>query len=109
MNINPIYLQYTEVNTSFEITLTIIEKIVRERLSPSYKSIRVGASNAGGKVKFCFTVFKLDGTYNFMFQEFKNFRNWKPTTDSDRLGIEVAHLENLIESFRKGCLSGIIE
>lgn len=108
MNINPIYLQYTDVNPSFEITLTIIEKLLRERMSPNYKSIRVGASNSGGRVKFCFTVFNLDGTYNFVFQEFKNFRNWKPTTDNNKLGIEAAHLENLIESFRSGCLSGII-
>lgn len=105
MEINPIYLNYTEGHPSFELTLTILEKIIRERLSTEYKSIRVGASNSG-KVKFCFTVFNNDGSYNFYFQEMKNFRNWRPSVEN--IGFEVAHMENLIETFRSGCLSGII-
>lgn len=104
MEINPIYLNYTEGQPSFELTITILEKIIRQRLSNDYKSIRVGASNSS-KVKFCFTVFNNDGSYNFYFQEMKNFRNWRPL---ENIGVEVAHMENLIETLRSGCLSGII-
>lgn len=105
MEINPIYRQYTTGTPSFETTLIILEKVLRQRLSPEFRSIRVGASNSN-KVKFCFTVFNLDGTYRFLFQELKNFRNWRPTEEN--IGYEVAQMENLIELFRNGCLSGII-
>jgi len=43
--------------------------------------------------------------YELRFQEVKNFRNFRPDGE---LGHEVAQIENLIETFRNGCLSGVI-
>ena len=39
------------------------------------------------------------------FQEVRNFRNFRPDGE---LGHEVAQIENLIETLRNGCLSGVI-
>lgn len=113
MEINPIYSRFTGRSTSFDTTLRLLQDLLSERLSPEYRSIRVDASNSG-RVNFSFTLFYTrdrlnDGGfylgYGIKFQEVKSFRNFR--TDGE-LGYEVAEIENLIETFRNGCLSGII-
>ena len=114
MEINPIYYRYQNHTMSFETTLRLLQDLLSERLSPEYRSIRVDASNAG-RVKFCFTLFytrdRLNErggfyeSYVMRFQEVKNFRNFRPNGE---LGHEVTQIENLIETLRKVCLSGVI-
>ena len=114
MEINPIYSQFTGHSTSLETTLRLLQSLLSERLNSDYRSIRVEASNAG-RVKFCFTVFYTSNrlnerggfyeSYGMRFVEVKNFRNFRPDGE---LGHEVAQIENLIETFRNGCLSGVI-
>ena len=114
MEINPIYSHFTGSSISFETTLRLLQTLLSERLNSDYRSIRVEASNAG-RVKFCFTVFYTTNrlnerggfyeNYGMRFQEVKNFRNFRPDGE---LGHEVAQMENLIETLRNGCLSGVI-
>jgi hypothetical protein len=114
MEINPIYNRFTGRSTSFETTLRLLQDLLSERLSPEYRSIRVQASNSG-RVNFCFTLFYTTNrlnerggfyvSYEIRFQELKDFRNFRPDGE---LGHEVAQIENLIETFRNGCLSGVI-
>lgn len=114
MEINPIYNQFTGRSISFDTTLRLLQSLLSERLNPEYRSIRVEASNAG-RVNFCFTLFYTTNrlnerggfyeTYGMRFQEVRNFRNFRPDGE---LGHEVAQIENLIETLRNGCLSGVI-
>jgi hypothetical protein len=99
---------------SFETTLRLLQDLISERLSPEFRNIRVEASNSG-RVNFGFTIFYITSRlnerggfyqgYELRFQEVKNFRNFRPDGE---LGHEVAQIENLIETFRNGCLSGVI-
>jgi len=114
MEINPIYSRFTGRSTSFETTLRLLQDLLSERLSPEYRYIRVDASNAG-RINFCFTLFytrdRLNErggfyqSYEIRSQEVRNFRNFRPDGE---LGHEVAQIENLIQTLRNGCLSGII-
>jgi len=99
---------------SFETTLRLLQELISERLNPDFRRIVVQASNAG-RVGFCFTIFftrdrlnEIGGfnqRYEMRFQEVKNFRNWRPDGE---LGNEVVQIENLIQTLRNGCLSGVI-
>lgn len=114
MEINPIYNRYCNRSMSFETTLRLLQELISERLNSDYRRIMVQASNAG-RVHFCFTVFFTRDRYNerggfyygyqILTQEIRNFRNFRPDGE---LGNEVALIENLIESFRRGCLAEII-
>lgn len=105
METNPIYLEQRDRGgQSFGTTLSLIERLLRERLSTGYRSITVTASNSGSVVKFCFVVFRQGGDYQLMFQDIRNFRNWR---GAGELGFEIANIENIIESFRVGSLSGV--
>jgi hypothetical protein len=114
MEINPIYYRYQNHTMSFETTLRLLQSLLSERLNPEYRSIRVEASNAG-RVNFCFILFYTANrlnerggfyeSYVMRFQEVRNFRNFRPDGE---LGHEVAQIENLIETLRNGCLSGVI-
>ena len=99
---------------SFETTLRLLQEILSERLNSDFRTIRVQGSN-GGKIILCFTLFhtrdrfnesgSFHESYEFRFQEVKNFRNFRPDTE---LGYEVAQIENLIESFRTRSLCDVI-
>ena len=114
MEINSIYNQFTGRSISFETTLRLLQSLLSERLGHEYRSIRVEASNAG-RVNFCFILFYTANrlnesggfyeSYVMRFQEVRDFRNFRPDGE---LGHEVAQIENLIETFRNGCLSGVI-
>jgi hypothetical protein len=114
MEINPIYYRYQNHTMSFETTLRLLQELISERLNSDYRRIMVQASNAG-RVHLCFTAFFTRDRYNeiggfrygyqILNQEVKNFRNFRPDGE---LGHEVAQIENLIETFRNGCLSGVI-
>lgn len=114
MEINSIYTRFASCQTSFETTLSLLESLLSERLNSDYRSIRVQGSNSG-RINICFTLFyntnrlnERSGfyeSYRIRFQEVRNFRNFRPDGE---LGREVVQIENLIESFRTGCLSGII-
>lgn len=113
MEINPIYSRFTGRSISFETTLRLLQDLLSERLGHEYRYIRVDASNSG-RVNFCFTLFYTRDRLNergfyqgyvMRFQEVKNFRNFRPDGE---LGHEVAQIENLIETFRNECLSGVI-
>jgi hypothetical protein len=101
-------------NSSFDLTLRVIEDVLNQRLSPDYRRIRVQGSNSG-LVRFCFTIFLTRDSYNergrFWYgyvlrsQDMKNIRNWRPDGE---MGSEIANIENIVESFRRGCLSDIL-
>lgn len=114
MEINTIYNNYAQTNQSFDSTLRLLQDLLNERLNPDFRTIRVQGSN-GGKIMLCFTLFytrdrfnesgSFHESYEFRFQEVKNFRNFRPDAE---LGYEVAQIENLIESFRTRSLFGVI-
>jgi hypothetical protein len=114
MEINPIYCRYQNQTMSFETTLRLLQELISERLNSDYRKIRREASNAG-RVNLCFTAFFTRDRYNeiggfrygyqILNQEVRNFRNFRPDGE---LGHEVAQIENLIETLRNGCLSGVI-
>jgi hypothetical protein len=114
MEINPVYNRYLNGRPSLSLTTRLVQDLINERLSPEYRKIRVEASNSG-KVTFMFTIFLTENRFNeigkfyysyeMSFQDLKNFRNFRPDGE---LGFEVSQIENLIETFRSGCLSGII-
>ena len=114
MEINPIYCRYQNQTMSFETTLRLLQELISERLNSDYRKIRLEASNAG-RVHLCFTAFFTRDRYNeiggfrygyqILNQEVRNFRNFRPDGE---LGHEVAQIENLIETLRNGCLSGVI-
>lgn len=108
---NPIYSNYRNRSQSLETTLSLMQEILSERLSPEYRRIWVQGSNVRGGLRFCITVFD-NNSYRQLFQELRNFRNWRQTEISEdgdiQFGIEIVNIENLIESLRRGCLSGII-
>ena len=99
---------------NFETTLNLIQDLLNERLTSDYRKIVVQASNSG-LVRFCFTIFLTSNrlnekggfyySYIIRTQEVRNFRNWRPDGE---LNSEIVNIENLIESFRNNCLSGII-
>lgn len=114
MEINSIYSRFTGRSTSFETTLRLLHELLSERLNSEFRNIRVQGCNSG-RTSLCFTLFytrdrlnekgNFYQSYELRFQEVKNFRNFR--TDGD-VGSEVTQIENLIESLRRGCLSGAI-
>lgn len=113
MVLSPTYERYRFGNSSFDMTLQLLEELLNERMISDYRKIVVNGSSRSKS--FCFTVFftkdrfnpigKFYYGYTIRTQEVKNFRNWRPDGD---MSFEIVQIENLIELFRNNCLSGII-
>ena len=88
---------------STSLTISLIERLLNERLNSECGRIRVDYCNTGGVMRFCFTLFRRDGSYTMRFAEVKNFRNWRP---DGILNDEIVLIENMISRFT--CLSEIL-
>lgn len=99
-----IYSLYTRRGTSFEMTLSLLQDLLMERLSPDYKRIWVQASNSG-RTRFCFIIFPHVGEYKMLFLETGSFRQFRSDGNLDE---ESRLIEDFIESLRVGILIDII-
>lgn len=108
MNANTLQIYSEFINGNFvrrqstSLTLEILERLLNLRLTDPWYRIKVDASNSG-TARFCFTLFRRDGSYTMRFAEVKNFRNWRP---DGILNDEVVFIENMISRF--ACLSDIL-
>lgn len=112
-----IYSRYRTGNPSFEGTVSLLQELIRSRgLTPEWRRIWVGGSNAGGRVRFIFTLFESDGHlplhYNGYIQLFfnaGNFRQYRPIPEGvDGYENEIRLMNQFVDTLRNGVLRGYI-
>jgi hypothetical protein len=91
---NEIYNRYIG-RDSFESSLSLIQDILSTMLRDEYTKIWVQASKSGS-VKFCFTIFNRDRTYEMVFVTMKNFRMWRGN-NTDKIDFEIESMEKIID------------
>jgi hypothetical protein len=97
-----IYQTYRRRETSFEMTLSLLQELLNMRLRSEYRRIWVQGSNSG-RSRLLFTIFTNNGYELRCFEvgSLRQFRN-----DGNILE-EIQNIENLISRFE--CLSQFID
>jgi hypothetical protein len=98
-----IYERYRRRETSFEMTLLLLQDLLNERLRPEFRRIWVQGSNSG-RSRLCFTIFTNSG-YDMRFIEVGSLRQFR---SDGNLPEEIVYIERLLESFRTGVLLELI-
>ena len=99
-----IYSYHARRGTSFETTLGLLQELLNERLSPTYRRIWVQGSNSG-RTKFCFTIFPNRGEYTMRFLDAGSFRQFRTDGNLDE---EMEIIERFIDTLSEGILNDII-
>jgi hypothetical protein len=55
-----IYSRYTRRETSFEMTLSLLQELLESRIRPEFRSITLQGSNSG-RARLCFILFDRSG------------------------------------------------
>jgi hypothetical protein len=55
-----IYSRYTRRETSFEMTLSLLQELLESRIRPEFRSITLQGSNSG-RARLCFILFNRTG------------------------------------------------
>ncbi len=92
------YNEFRSSEPSTSLTISLIERLLNERLNSECGRIRVDYCNTGGVMRFCFTLFRNypDMNYNLRFANIRGFRNWRSSGDFNE---EVVNIENMISQF----------
>jgi hypothetical protein len=98
-----IYLRYTRRETSFLMTLSLIQELLESRIRPEFKSIMIQGCNSG-RVKLCFILFNRMG-YTMRFLDLGAFRQFR---HNGNLPEEIALMDKFIEDLRNGLLNDAI-
>ena len=98
-----IYSYYARRGTSFEMTLSLLQDLLMERLTPDYRKIWVHASNSG-RTRFCFTLFT-QNDYRMIFLDAGSFRQFR---SDGNLEEEMELIEIFIDTLSENVLNGII-
>ena len=89
-----IYERYRRRETSFEMTLCLLQDLLNERLRPEFRRIWVQGSNSG-RSRLCFTIFTNIG-YDLRFIEVGSLRQFR---SDGNLTDEIQFIDNLIRGF----------
>ena len=98
-----IYERYRRRETSFEMTLLLLQDLLNERLRPEFRRIWVQGSNSG-RSRMCFILFDRVG-YTMRFVDAGSFRQFR---HNGNLSEETVLIERFIETLRTGILSDVI-
>jgi len=98
-----IYLRYTRRETSFEMTLSLLQELLASRLDTRFRRIMVQGSNSG-RSRICFILFDRVG-YTMRFVDAGSFRQFR---HNGNLSEEIVLIERFIETLRTGILSDVI-
>jgi hypothetical protein len=96
-----IYESYRRRGTSFEMTSSLIQDLLSERLRPEFRRIWVQGSTS----RLMFTVFGGDG-YTMRFINTGGLRQFRADAN---LNEEIVIMERFLEGLRQGVLSDFIE
>lgn len=96
-----IYNDFRNCEQSTPSTITLIQRLLNERLNSNWRRVRVEYCNTGGVMKFCFTLFRNDvgSSYTLRFATIRGFRNWRPESEKVNFNDEVVNIENMIAQF----------
>ena len=86
-----IYERYRRRGTSFEMTLSLLQDLLNERLRPEFRRIWVQGSNSG-RSRLCFTIFTNSG-YDMIFVEVGSLRQFRSDGNPNE---EIQLIEDLI-------------
>jgi hypothetical protein len=95
-----IYELYTRRGTSFEMTTSLIQDLLSERLRPEFRRIWVQGSTS----RLMFTIFGSDG-YTMRFVNTGGLRQFRHDAN---LNEEIVIMERFLEGLRQGVLSDFI-
>lgn len=98
-----IYLRYSRRETSFEMTLSLLQELLTSRITPEFRRIMIQGSNSG-RSRLCFILFDRTG-YTMRFLDTGSFRQFR---HNGNLSEETVLIERFIESLRTGILSDVI-
>ena len=96
-----IYESYRRRGTSFEVTTSLIQDLLSERLRPEFRRIWVQGSTS----RLMFTIFGGDG-YTMRFINTGGLRQFRHDAN---LNEEIVIMERFLEGLRQGVLSDFIE
>jgi hypothetical protein len=91
-----IYERYRRRETSFEMTLLLLQDLLNERLRPEFRRIWVQGSNSG-RSRLCFTIFTNSG-YDMRFVEVGSLRQFRSDGNANE---EVQNIERLISTIHQ--------
>lgn len=91
-----IYERYRRRETSFEMTLSLLQDLLNERLRPEFRKIWVQGSNSG-RSRLCFTIFTNSG-YDMRFVEVGSLRQFRSDGNANE---EVQNIERLISTIHQ--------
>lgn len=98
-----IYSRYTRRETSFEMTLSLLQELLESRIRPEFRSITLQGSNSG-RARLCFILFNRTG-YTMRFLDAGSFRQFR---HNGNLPEEIALMDKFIEDLRNGLLNDAI-
>jgi hypothetical protein len=98
-----IYSRYTRRETSFEMTLSLLQELLESRIRPEFRSIMLQGSNSG-RARLCFILFDRTG-YTMRFLDAGSFRQFR---HNGNLPEEIALMDKFIEDLRNGLLNDAI-
>ena len=99
-----IYERYRRRETSFEMTLCLLQDLLNERLRPEFRRIWVQGSNSG-RSRLCFTIFT-NSAYDMIFIEVGSLRQFR---SNENIQSEIVLIERFIETLRTGVLNNILQ
>ena len=108
MELSATYNEYRNYSTSLETTLSLLQDILNERLTPEYSNIKVQASNGGGRVNFCFTIFLSKNRLNEVVFSFLKHLHLKDTSEFENKNF-LQTLTRVIFIFIKDTINVIIK
>ncbi len=91
-----IYERYRRRETSFEMTILLLQDLLNERLRPEFRRIWVQGSNSG-RSRLCFTIFTNSG-YDMRFVEVGSLRQFRSDGNANE---EVQNIERLISTIHQ--------
>jgi hypothetical protein len=98
-----IYERYRRRETSFYMTLSLLQDLLNERLRPEFRRIWVQGSNSG-RSRLCFTIFT-NSEYEMRFIEVGSLRQFR---NNENIEEEIVLMEEFIQILRNRILVEVI-